>query len=147
MKKTLYTKNKMSTKGGSKQKVEADAEAAKILRTVRDQEAFYFYESVGKPTGENARNLIDFLDKAKSIKTESLTFHLQRHDFQNWVQKILGDSKLATELSKTSSSNKEDIRTSICRIVENRIKELRESNTPTILAGETSFVHLPAVKA
>jgi len=147
MKKTLYAKNTMSTKGRSKQNVEVDAEAAKILRTVKDQEAFYFYESVGKPTGENARNLIDFLDKAKSIKTESLTFHLQRQDFQNWVQKILGDSKLATELSKASSSNKEDIRTNICRTVENRIKELREPNTPTVLVGETSFVHLPAVKA
>ena len=133
----------MCTKGRSKQNVEADAEAAKILRTVKDQEAFYFYESVGKPTGENARNLIDFLDKAKSIKTESLTFHLQRHDFQNWVQKILGDSKLATELGKASSSNKEDIRTSICRTIENRIKELRESSAAQ-LVDEDSTVLLPS---
>ncbi len=147
MKKALYAKKTMRTKSRSKQNVEVDADAAKILRTVRDQEAFYFYESVGKPTGENARNLSDFLNKAKSIKTESLTFHLQRQDFQNWIQKILGDSKLATELYKVSSSNKEDIRTNICRIVENRIKELKESNTLTVLIGEPSFVHLPAVKA
>lgn len=147
MKKTSYAKKTMRPKGRRKRNVEVDADAAKILRTVKDHEAFYFYESVGKPTGENARNLIDFLDKAKSIKTESLTFHLQRQDFQNWVQKILGDSKLAIELSRASSSNKEDIRTSICNTVENRIKELRESNTPTVLIGETSFVHFPAVKA
>src|SRR4030042_1628916 len=136
MKKALYAKKTMRTKSRSKQNVEVDADAAKILRTVRDQEAFYFYESVGKPTGENARNLSDFFNKAKSIKTESLTFHLQRQDFQNWIQKILGDSKLAAELYKVSSSNKEDIRTNICRIVENRIKELKESNTLTVLIGD-----------
>ena len=56
--------------------------SVKILRTVDDQEAFYFYEAFGKPTGKAARNLSDFLDIVKSVKTESLMFHLQRGDFR-----------------------------------------------------------------
>jgi hypothetical protein len=138
MKKTASSKNKRA-KLRSKQNLEVDMEAVKILRTVRDQEAFYFYESLGKPTGEIARNLSEFLDKVKSVKSESIMFHLQRRDFENWIGKILGDSKLAGKLEGISSSNTDDIRMSICRTIENRIKELRESSV-AILADENSTV-------
>lgn len=99
--------------------------SVKILRTVGDREAFYFYEAFGKPTGNTARNLSDFLDIVKSVKTESLTFHLQRGDFQNWFEKILDDSELVAKLGKIASSNSSDIRLNIQNTVENRIKELR----------------------
>ena len=117
-------------------------EAAKVLRTVGDHEAFYFYEAVGKPTGEVARNLSDFVDRVKSVKSESLMFHLQRKDFQNWVEKILGDSKLAEELERISPSNSDDIRAKIHETVENRVRELRESSVE-ISVDENAVVLLP----
>ena len=80
--------------------LEVNAEAIRILRILRDEEAFYFYEAIGKPTGENARSLSDFLEKIKSVKLESLLFHLQRKDFQTWIKKILGDSKLARKMDR-----------------------------------------------
>jgi len=138
----MPSKNKR-TKGRNIQNLEVGTEAVKVLRTVGDQEAFYFYEAIGKPTGEIARNLSDFLDKAKSVNSESLIFHLQRRDFQNWVQKILGDSKLARELGRISSSNSDDIRMRICKTVENRIKELGEPSA-AILVGENPAVLLPS---
>lgn len=128
MKKTLSSRNEKKTRSKKGQNSGVDIEDAKILRTVKDQEAFYFYEAVGKPTGEIARNLSDFLDKVKSVKSESLTFHLQRGDFQNWIEKILGDSKLAGKLERISPSNGDDIRMSIYRTVEKRIKELKEAS-------------------
>jgi hypothetical protein len=127
MKKTLSSRNEKKTRSKKGQNSGVDIEDAKILRTVKDQEAFYFYEAVGKPIGQIARNLHDFLEKVKSVRLESLTFHLQRRDFQTWIEKVLGDSKLAGKIEKISCSSGDDIRTNICTTVENRIKELAES--------------------
>jgi quinol monooxygenase YgiN len=143
MKKTMSVRNKKRIEARNGQNLEVDTEAAKILRTVRDQDAFHFYEAIGKPTGEIARNLSDFLDRMKSVKSESLIFHLQRRDFQNWIEKILGDSKLAGELGKISSSNYDDVRMSIYKTVENRINRLRELSV-SIQVGENRAVQLPA---
>ena len=102
---------------------------------MRDEEAFYFYEAIGKPTGENARSLSDFLEKIKSVKLESLLFHLQRKDFQTWIKKILGDSKLARKIGRIPPSHDDDLRTKIHATVENRIKELRGTSL-TLLVNE-----------
>lgn len=126
MKKAVFPKN--VAKDRKRQNLEVDAESARALRTVKDQEVFYFYEAVGKPTGEIARSLPDFLNKVKIVKSESLVFHLQRKDFQNWVANTLGDSKLAEKLGRISPSDDENVRMNVCRTVDNRIEELRESS-------------------
>jgi hypothetical protein len=142
MKQTMPSRNKKKPKGRNTQNLRVHTEAVKVLRTVGSQEAFYFYEAVGKPTGEVATNLSDFLDNVNSVKSESLTFHLQRRDFQNWVEKILGDSKLAEELGEISPSNSNDIRAKIHETVENRLRELRESSAQ-ISVAENALVLLP----
>ena len=133
-------KKKKLQKGRS---LEVNEEAVRILRTVRDEEAFYFYEALGKPTGECARSLSDFLAKMKSVKLESLVFHLQRKDFQNWIKKTLGDSKLANRIGRISLSQNEKIRTKIQLAVESRIKELGETSL-TLLVGEDLAVVSPS---
>lgn len=136
MKKTTPSRSKRTkNRNNSHSKVDF----GKILRTVGDQEAFYFYETVGKPTGEIARNLPDFLDKVKSVKSECLTFHLERKDFQNWIEKTLGDYSLAGELNRISSTENDEIRMNIYKTVENRVRELRESS-PEILFDANSTV-------
>lgn len=130
-------------KGRKTQNLEIDRKDVKILRTVGEQEAFHFYEDIGKPTGHMARNLSDFLDKVKSINSESLMFHLQRDDFQKWIEKTLGDSQLAKKLRKISCSNSNDARMSICRAVENRIKELGDSSA-SVLVGDDLVLVLPS---
>jgi len=131
-----------STARNRRKNLEIGTLAVKALRTVGEQEAFYFYEAIGKPTGEVARNLSEFLEKVKSAKSESLTFHLQRNDFQNWVKKTLGDSKLASELGRISSSNSDEIRNCICETIDNRIKELKDFSTAVVIA-EDSAIRLP----
>jgi tryptophan 2,3-dioxygenase len=138
----MSSRNRKKPKGRNTQNPWVHTEAVKVLRTVGDREAFYFYEAVGKPTGEVARNLSDFLDRLKSVKSESLMFHLQRKDFQNWVEKILGDSKLAEELERISPSNSNDIRAKIHETVENRVRELKESSAQ-ISVDENAVVLLP----
>ena len=138
----MPSRNRKKSKGRNKQNLGVRIEAVQVLRTVGDHEAFYFYEAVGKPTGEVARNLSDFVDRVKSVKSESLMFHLQRKDFQNWVEKILGDSKLAEELARISPSNGDDIRAKINETVENRVRELKESSAQ-ISVNENAVVLLP----
>ena len=116
-----------------KRSIEVDGEAVRTLRYLSDEEAFRFYAAVGEPTGEIAGSLSDFLEKAKSVRLESLTFHLQRRDFQNWVETTLGDSKLAKRISRISPSCDDSLRRKLCTAVESRIRELTE-------APQTDFV-------
>jgi hypothetical protein len=109
--------------------VEVETEAIRALRTVSYKEAFYFYEDVGKPTGQRAKNLTDFLQKTDSVKLESLLFHFQRKDFQNWIKNTLNDSELAREIGRIRASNNDDLRTKIHCTVRNRIRKLQEACT------------------
>jgi hypothetical protein len=121
--------------------LEVNAEAIRILRILRDEEAFYFYEAIGKPTGENAQSLSDFLEKMKSVKLESLLFHLQRKDFQTWIEKTLGDSKLARKMDGIPPSHDDDdLRTKIHATVENRIKELRGTSLTLLVSEDLAVV-------
>jgi len=118
----MSTKKKKTPKN-RKSKIRIDA--SRVLRTVSENEAFYFYEDIGKPTGENARNLADFLEKIKSAKLETLIFHHQRKDFKNWIEKTLGDSELAKKIEKIAPSCDDKLRTRIQATIENRLKELK----------------------
>ncbi len=133
MKKAMAPKSKRIGRTNV-QNSEVAMTTVKMLRTVGDKEAFYFYETIGKPTGQSAKSLPDFLDKVKSAKPESLVFHLQRRDFQNWVEKSLGDSELARKLGNVASSDSTNVRMSICKAVKNRIKELKEAPAEITIA-------------
>jgi len=68
----------------------SQSEVEGILRTVPRDEAFYFYEEVGKPVGYIATSLVDFRDKINAVRWSSLVFHLKRKDFENWISEIIG---------------------------------------------------------
>ncbi len=120
--------SKSNANSVSRQGLQVNLKAVASLRTVGEKEAFYFYEAVGRPTGHVARNLSEFLDKVQTVKPESLVFHLQRRDFQNWAKNTLGDQMLAEELSRISSSSSGNIRTIVCNTVKNHIRELSLSS-------------------
>jgi len=114
-----------SVKG--KQALEVGQQAVKILRELKDEEAFYFYENIGKPTGENAKSLSEFLNKINTAKLECLQFHLERKDFQKWIKGTLGDSKLAEMMETITPTNNEKLRTKLQGILQNRLQELKGS--------------------
>jgi len=142
-KRKIYA-NKGAANYHARPKPKAEADLFKAFKTVSDQEAFYFYEDIGKPTGLNARNINDFLDKVKTVKTESLLFHLQRRDFQNWVEKILGDAKLAREIGRINTTNGHDVKMIMTETIQNRIKELQEPVASTgLMVADNSMVLIP----
>lgn len=116
--------------------LEVNVEATQILRTVNPSESFHFYEAIGKPTGQKASNLTEFLETVKSIRIESLQFHLERKDFQNWIEKTLGDSTLARRITKTSTKREGNIRAEIQSTLEKRIKELAGPTLTMIVNAE-----------
>jgi hypothetical protein len=125
----------------NRSRIEVDAEAARILRRVDDEKAFHFYAGVGQPTGDKAASLLDLLQKTKTVKLESLTFHLQRKDFQNWLEKTVGDSKLARKISRMRVSQDDKIRGEIGAVIEGRLKELqREASASESISVDKSLV-------
>jgi len=129
---------RISRKGSSKRKknFEIDQQAIKILRSVSDAEAFYFYENIGRPTGECAKNLMDFLDTVNMIKPESLQFHLERKDFQKWFKETLGDHQLAERVENITITKSEELRARIKEILEHRIRELQGTYITLEVKGE-----------
>ena len=78
----------------------------KILGTVVFDKAFYFYEDIGKPTGDFAVSLSDFCNKINKVDPKSLTFHLQRGDFENWVRDIIGDAELSNKMARLKAQKR-----------------------------------------
>jgi predicted adenine nucleotide alpha hydrolase (AANH) superfamily ATPase len=123
----MSPKTKTKRSATRKRDLEVDQQAIKILRNVSDAEAFYFYENIGKPTGENAKNLSDFLKTVNTVKLESLQFHVERKDFQKWFKETLGDSELAERIERIAATDDEKLRTKIHEILEHRLQELKSA--------------------
>ena len=82
----------------------------------------------------------DFLQKIWTVELESVVFHLERKDFQNWIKKTLGDNKLARRIGRIRPSD--DLRTEIHAIIENRIKELWETSLTFLVDEELAVTSI-----
>ncbi|MGC8939686.1 MAG: DUF5752 family protein [Candidatus Bathyarchaeia archaeon] len=78
---------------------------SKILRTVPREKAFYFFTSIGNYTGMSACSLKEFMEKVNEVNVKSLEFHLQRGDFEKWINEVLEDAKLAEEIGRLRTTN------------------------------------------
>jgi hypothetical protein len=115
------------------------SEVEKILRTVPRDEAFYFYEEVGKPVGYIARSLADFRDKVNAVRWVSLVFHLKRKDFENWISEVIGDSELAKRISNISADDF-NLKNKLFTIIDKRINELKEKPLAPAVVSEDLIV-------
>jgi len=130
--------SKPNKKKRIRQGVRVEDKAIRTLRTLNNEEAFYFYENINKPTGQSARSLNEFLEKVKSVKLESLVFHLERNDFKNWIKNTLEDPKLAQKIEMLPIEHKDQLRTKICTTVEAHLKELEG---PSVRIDELYLSH------
>jgi hypothetical protein len=117
----------------------SQSEVEKMLRTVARDEAFYFYEEVGKPVGYIARSLVDFRDKVNAVRWSSLVFHLKRKDFENWVSDVIGDSELAKRISNISPDDF-NLKDKLFTTIDKRINELKEKPLAPAVVSEVLFV-------
>jgi hypothetical protein len=121
--------SKMKKKKGKLQEIKVDSNAVKTLRSLGNEEAFYFYEALDKPTGQSAKSLQEFLEKMESIKPESLIFHHGRNDFKNWIANTLEDPELAKKIEKIPAKNEKQLRTKICATIKAHLQELEANPT------------------
>lgn len=99
---------------------------AEILRTVPYQKGFHFYTASGKFTGETATSLDAFEKKLQVVPDASVNFHLQRGDFQKWIEDTLGDDKLAKRISLIELTLPvKDLRKELLAIVQARINQFK----------------------
>ena len=102
-----------------------------VLRSLPQNEAFHFFVDINDYTGKSATNLVEFCNMIKTVNEKSITFHFERYDFQRWTGGTLHDPTLARRINKLKKSQTEEqlseekVRTLICNITKNRIKELK----------------------
>ncbi|MGI0079208.1 MAG: hypothetical protein ACRECH_06255 [Nitrososphaerales archaeon] len=97
-----------------------------VLRTVSDENAFYFYKEIGSPIDVKAVNLEDFLQKLALVDAVSIQFHAGRHDFENWI-KMLGDATLAEQIVALTRKNlpSSKLQREVIKLVKQRLAKLR----------------------
>jgi hypothetical protein len=95
------------------------------MRTVPDDKAFYFYRAWGAPLGTRAKSLREFAEQLKSIDPISVKFHLERHDFQNWLL-MLGDVTLARQMSALIGKglSQDQLQQRLTAMVQMRVEKL-----------------------
>jgi hypothetical protein len=101
-------------------------DASKILARVPEGKGFNFYLSVDLPTGKYAGGLQDFCERLSEVEPRSVTFHLEREDFQKWLKEIVRDEELATTLSgfKGRGLGAEELQSKLHDAVKLRCDEL-----------------------
>ena len=101
--------------------------AARILRKLPRENAFYFFSSIGNYTGENAASLEEFVKKIGEVNAKSLEFHFYRGDFEKWVAEVLEDKELAEEIKglKNLKPVGDSLRGQLYFIASKRFDELK----------------------
>ena len=110
----------------SKEQNISDSKIVKILSHVPHDKGFYFYTDLDRYTGETATNLETFAQKLETLNADSVKFHFQRNDYQNWIKTTVGDDVLAERITHISCQLPvEDLRKELVKMVQTRIGQLR----------------------
>jgi hypothetical protein len=110
----------------SKEQNISESKIVKILSTVPHDKGFHFFIDLSHSTGEIATSLDTFAQILERINVDSVKFHFQRNDFQNWIQTTVGDGVLAERLNHISGELPvEDLRNELIETVKKRISQLK----------------------
>ncbi len=98
------------------------------LKRFGDCEAFYFYDSLGSYTGQQANSLEEFAQKMVEINSRSLEFHLYRGDFEKWVRHSLKEESLAEkiEILRKKNTSRDNLRSQLYEAIMQHIVSLRK---------------------
>ena len=109
----------------SKEQNISESKIKKILSTVPHDRGFNFFTGLDRNTGETANSLETFGQKLEMINDDSVMFHFQRNDFQNWIKTTVGDDVLAERINHISRQLPiEDLRNELVKTVQTRISQL-----------------------
>jgi hypothetical protein len=109
--------------------------AKKLLAYMPQDEAFHFYAGLDRPLNLQAHGLRDFCDKILTVNSDSITFHMNRGDFESWFSAI-GDVELAKKVAllKKKKLSGEELQARLASIVGNHCvtlsKEFEDGSFP-----------------
>jgi hypothetical protein len=111
----------MARKAQVKKQLLVKPTSVKSLRTVPFESGFHFYTAIGSYTGITATSLNEFAAKLQIIPIESIEFHFQRKDFQQWIKDTIKDTELAEQMNGIKQGlPSEDLRKEILNTVRAR---------------------------
>jgi len=101
--------------------------AFEILTHRPGDKAFHFYAGIDKPMHVYAYDLSDFCNKLNTVDLETVSFHVERGDFEAWFR-MLGDNELAkkTALLKSRKLSGEELRETLHALLGTRCIILSE---------------------
>ncbi len=113
-------------------KLDGTNNSHELLRTVPEEEAFYFNMRSGGRivhTGLVANSVERFVEILKTVDQRSIEYHLRdgQNDFARWIREIFGDEQLANELMARYMTRNE-----LAAVIDARIKELKMEEVPMI---------------
>jgi len=105
-----------------------------LLRTVSDEEAFYFNMRKGGKivhTGFVAYSLEMFVDILRKVDKRSITYHCGEgyNDFAAWIRDVFRDEELASEVAGMQWW---EPRSKLIRVIQERISELKSRVVPGV---------------
>jgi hypothetical protein len=111
----------MARKAQVKKQLLIKPTSVEFLKTVPFESGFRFYTAVGKYTGITATSLNEFAAKLQIVPIESVEFHFQRKDFQQWIRDTIKDTELAERMNRIKEGlSAEDLRKEILSTVKAR---------------------------
>jgi len=84
------------------------------LRILSHGKGFHFYTAVGDYCGVTVHSLEEFADAIQYVCSESILFHFERGDFQNWIRDVIGDDELAQKIEDIKTCERH-LATEYCR--------------------------------
>jgi hypothetical protein len=95
-----------------------------LEKRVDPSERFYFNDKSGRtpPAG----NLIELIDRLRTLDLAVVTFHFQRGDFCRWIRDVLHDERLTLWIERLQSTDLsgEELRLILLDVLEQRYRVL-----------------------
>jgi len=106
-------------------------EAINLLRIVGPEKSFRFYRGIGQPLGVSSSSLAEFGTVVRGIDATSVSFHVERGDFENWFR-MLGDEGLADKVSAMRGKKipPGEMRGTVSSLVSERVARLQRAAKP-----------------
>jgi alpha-amylase len=98
-----------------------------LLRSVSFEKGFHFFMDSMDYTGITAASLCEFEEKMKIVSAQSVEYHFRRQDFQRWINNVIGDAELATQIARLDTHlASENLRKELLKIVQKRLREVEK---------------------
>lgn len=116
-----------------------DGPSKNPLRVVPHAQGFHFYRAIGCCIGVTCYSLEELNENVNKVCSESILFHFERGDFQNWIRDIIGDTELAQSIDQIKTCSRqlsaECCREEIAERIRIRLLQLETKEIPPFFGG------------